>query len=391
MSRFLAKGILFICIGLSFSVVCQTAPTEVLVNYVYLGEFSKNAAQNVLLKTPPLDSLAVNYPLNLYKITYKTPAPDGHITIASGLVAMPQSPLGKVGIVSYQHGTRVSRSDVPSSNNEKNDIFLATFGSHGGYMMVMPDYLGMGDNELDVHPYVQADTLASSTSDMLIAAKDFAKAIDYPVNNKVFLAGYSEGGFSTLVTFELLAKKKQNVTAVALGSAPYDWQETIPFIMQDPGPRATLYLAYFFFSMQTYQHYWEDLNDIFISPYNLLIPIVLDGYHSLPEILQTLPMQPRDILQPAFFDAIINETDKNSDNLKRNFNHYDFTPNAPLLLVGTRGDKDVPYHGAEIAFAVFKQHSNDVYIKSVSDTLDHLQAVPLILKEQLDFFKKYDH
>jgi len=127
-----------------------------------------------------------------------------------------------------------------------------------------------------------------------------------------------------------------------------------------------------------------------VTPYNLLVPIVLDGYHSLPEILQVLPAQPRDIIQPAFFDAIVNQTDENSDTLKNNFNHYNFTPNAPLLLVGTKGDKDVPYHGAEIAYEVLKQHSDAVYIKSVSDVWDHLQAAPAIIKEQLEFFKTHD-
>jgi hypothetical protein len=59
-------------------------------------------------------------------------------------------------------------------------------------------------------------------------------------------------------------------------------------------------------------------------------------------------------------------------------------------MVGTKGDHDVPYHGAEIAYEVFKSKSNQVYIKHVSEVLDHLQAFPLVTKAQLEFFDQYN-
>lgn len=361
-----------------------------LVSYVYLGKFSREQAQLVLKNTPPLDMLAVNHVLKLYKLNYKTLAPDGNQTLASGLVALPASPKKKIAIVSYQHGTRVLRSDVPSSVNEKYTIYLATFGSHGGYMTVLPDYLGLGDSDLMLHPYIDAATLASSCIDMVIAAKEFASILNYPLNDNLYLGGYSEGGFSTMVMFEALAQNKTlPVSAVAVGSAPYDWEETMHFILNEPGPRATVYLAYFYYAMQTYKNYWEGLDEIFAKPYSSLIPLLYDGRHQLPDILHDLPLEPREIFQDAFYTALINQQDRNNDALKNNFNHYDFTPNAPLLLVGTKGDRDVPYHGAEIAYDVLKTKTNSVYLKSVSDVLDHIEAAPFVLKEELDFFNRY--
>jgi hypothetical protein len=376
----------------SFSVNAYS-PAQRLVSYVPLGNFSQHTAELALKKMPPLDTLQVTHDLQLYKINYQTPAPDGSISIASGLVAMPISPTKPVSIVSYHHGTRFEKNDVPSRNNEKNYMYLASFGSSAGFMTVMPDYLGLGDNDLPIHPYVQADTLANSSVNMLLAAKELAETLHYPISNKLYLTGYSEGGFTTMVMFELLAHDYPSIpiTAVAAGSAPFGWKETMNFVMLEPGPRATAYLAYFFYSLQTYMHYWTNFDEIFAPPYNTQIPILLDGFHSTSDILKALPHNPKYIFQPTFFDGIIYEKDKNTDILKMNFNHYTFTPTAPLLLVGTKGDKDVPYAGAEMAYEVFRQHSDFVWIKSVSDTLDHVQAHPFVLKEQLEFFQKYEN
>lgn len=390
--------VLIKCFALSFCAFCfscnsfAVSSNELLVNYVDMGVFNRNTARAALNKMPPLDSLAVHHHLHLYKINYKTPDPYGNQTVASGLVAMPIKPANKVGIVSYQHGTRFEKNDVPSRNNEKNYMYLAAFGSSAGYMTVMPDYLGLGDNDLPLHPYVQAETLASSSVNMLIAAKELAKLLNYPVSDKLYLAGYSEGGFSTNVMFESLVNDYPElpVSAVASGSAPYDWQETMKFIMLDPGPRATAYLAYFLYTLQSYKHYWTGLDEIFVAPYNTLIPKLLNGYHTVPEILGALPLNPQFILQPAFFNGIINQTDRNIDVLKASFNHLDFIPNAPFLIIGSKGDRDLPYHAAEMAYEVFSQKSDLVSIKSVSDTLDHIQAHPYVLKEQVEFFKRFE-
>lgn len=112
---------------------------------------------------------------------------------------------------------------------------------------------------------------------------------------------------------------------------------------------------------------------------------MFDGLHSNDEILNALPQNPALIFQAEFFYAILNHTENNSEKLKHYFNHYDFIPTAPLLLVGTKGDKDVPYHGAEIAYTQFVQHNSPVFIKSVGDYLDHKEAAPYVLSEMIRF------
>ncbi len=377
------------CLPLSMYPIATLAGQNKLADYLYLGEFTKETAKLALQKMPPLDSLQPMYNVSLYKIHYHTPAPDGTMTMASGLVALPVTPAQVPGIVTYMHGTRVTRNDVPSNNAPKNYVYPAVFGCYGGNVVTMPDYLGMGDNNLSLHPYVDAKTLASSSIDMIMATKELADTLHYPLNDKLYLAGYSEGGFTTMVTYEALLKNHPElpVTAAAPGSAPYDWNETTHFITEQPGPRSTLYLAYFFYALQTYGHYWLGLDEVFRAPYHTLIPALFDGTHQPQEIIDALPKDPHDIFQPNFIESIIDGTERHAAELKNNFNHYTFTSTSPLLMVGTKGDHDVPYHGAEIAYEVLKSKSNKVTIKHVSEVLDHLQAFPYVTKEQVEFFQ----
>lgn len=388
------KNVFFIILCFVLDNYAEAQPqyhaNKTLVNYVYLGELSKVVARQVLQKTPPLDTLAINYDASLYKITYKTPAPDGQLTIASGLVIAPIISIGTTGIVSYQHGTRFNRDDVPSKRVSKNYTNAAVFANHGGYFTVMPDYLGLGDNALTPHPYMHDETLANSSVDMLWAAKELAALLNYPLNEQLYLTGYSEGGFSTLVMFELLSTqyKELPITGVALGSAPYDWEETINFIVNNPGPHASAYLAYFFYALQTYRQYWPDLGQIFIAPYDTMIPALFDGYHSEQEIVNALPYNPVHIFQPQFIKAILKQTERHAEQLKHDFNHYYFSPTAPLLIVSSKGDRELPYHGAEIAYQQFSKRGQDVFLKSVSDEMDHSAAGPYVLLEQVKFFQK---
>lgn len=380
----------FVCLCFYFHATDSFAHNAKLLNYSLLGELSKENANQILQKVPPLHTLVADYSVSLYKIQYETQAPDGSKTRASGLVSMPLLMGKKTGIVSYFHGTRVTRQDVPSNLQLKDYIYPAVFSSNGGYMLVMPDYLGLGESDLPIHPYVHAESLARSSIDMLMAAKELARNLNYPLNDDLFLGGYSEGGFTALVTYESLLKDypKIRVAATAPGSAPYDWNETMRFIVLDPGPRATLYGAYLLYSMQTWFHYWSGLDMIFKPPFDTAIPLLFDGSHEYIEILASLPNDPREIIKEAFIDGLLNGADKNNDELLTNFNHYNFVSKSPLLLVGSKGDRDVPYRGAEIAYEQLKRQSNEVYIKSVSDTFDHKEALPFVINEQLEFFKQ---
>ena len=130
---------------------------------------------------------------------------------------------------------------------------------------------------------------------------------------------------------------------------------------------------------------------MFISFYKKVNQVCCHGNYLLEEILQILPTDPHALLKTTFLSSIVNGTDVHSEALINNMNHYNFKSTSPLLLLGTKGDHDVPYHGAEIAYKKLKLRSNTIFIRHVSDVLDHVQAFPIVTKEQLKFFRQYEH
>ena len=150
----------------------------------------------------------------------------------SGLMWVPLS-LGKIlsaPIIAYQHGTEVYWKCAPSrydpnplsvlASPDVTGAFLnymecttAALMASAGYIVVMADYPGFGDSRAS-HPYVTL-SLGDSVLTMLGAAMSalsspFASA--HP-NGKIFLIGYSEGGFVTMAAAKTLQEHALPVTA----------------------------------------------------------------------------------------------------------------------------------------------------------------------------------
>ncbi len=80
-------------------------PVTADIKYEYLGVLTKEQVQLAMQKVPAINTLTMKYSLDLYKIYYSTPAPDGSKAVVSGLVVMPKSPDSPVAMISYAHGT----------------------------------------------------------------------------------------------------------------------------------------------------------------------------------------------------------------------------------------------------------------------------------------------
>ena len=165
--------------------------------------------------------------VDLYKITYTSTDEDGKSVNLTGLAALPRSGAPK-GLVVYMHGTQWNRKDSPSRFKAKDDsapfyLELAAFAT-GGYAMVMPDYIGLGDNKRR-HPYPLNLVNAQSGVDIIDAVRSLIDRMAYKLGDKLFVTGYSEGGGTAMGLTKLLEEKtdrKYHVTRSAPMSGPYD-------------------------------------------------------------------------------------------------------------------------------------------------------------------------
>ena len=259
---------------------------------------------------------AATYGITFYKLNYNTVDATGKATRASGLLAVPNGAPGALPLVSYQHGTRVSRSDVPSNpaNDDAQHVGLP-FAS-GGYIVSMPDYLGLG-NSPGTHPYLYAASEASASLDMLRASRATLQTMNIPWSGKLFLCGHSEGGHATMAlhrAIEQTASAEFTVTASAPISGPYDLSGTeLPFLLASPGNvgdsiNNSAVLTYLLLAYNPIYHLFLSLSSVFNPPYDTQIPALLTSAQSGAPFDPTVLPRPSLLLQPAFVANLANQS-----------------------------------------------------------------------------------
>ncbi len=99
----------------------------------------------------------------------------------------------KLSTVVSDHGTTDSRYNVPSHFKGTLTAGFVVELSYvlNGYILMAPDYVGMGDGE-GVHPYVDYATEAGATIDFVTAANKVLAQLGVKRYDEYFLAGYSQ-------------------------------------------------------------------------------------------------------------------------------------------------------------------------------------------------------
>lgn len=201
------------------------------------------------------------YPVKLYRLTYHSVIPelDNRPTVASGLVAIPETGQKHMPVVSYQHGTVFDRSYVPSNpeSSMETRLMLAQFAAQG-YIVVAADYFGRGVSDLP-DSYLVKDSTRQAGFDMFLAAREFLKSqgLDY---NQVFLSGWSQGGWVTMQYLKMLEQAGVQVTATAIASAPVDIALTMNRWVNHPQAVDAVYLpGVVAIHLQAQEHYLQQL------------------------------------------------------------------------------------------------------------------------------------
>jgi pimeloyl-ACP methyl ester carboxylesterase len=163
------------------------------------------------------------YAVTLYRITYPSVIPElgNKPTVASGLLAVPEGRAGAMPVVSYQHGTVLSKTEVPSHPDESMEtrLMVAQFAGQG-YLVVAADYFGKGVSPEPDSYLVKAST-QQACLDMLKAAQSASAGLKLRWG-PLFLSGWSQGGWSTMVFLNRLESAGIPVRAAATASAPND-------------------------------------------------------------------------------------------------------------------------------------------------------------------------
>ncbi len=250
--------------------------------------------------------------IDVYKIRYDGAGYKG----LTGLLVIPKDandPGRKFPMLAYQHPTQVLRKMSPSNfglgkdqilADDQMTIPLALILGRAGYITVVADYPGLGDNH-DVHPYC-TKTLGPVVTAMMQATRQHLinEGRSAAWNGELYLTGYSEGGYATVVTAQDVQQNfstEYKLKTVAPLDGPHSLSEVMRGVMLNADAK-------------------------FSAPY--FLPYVIAGYGAAYS--STIPVL-------AFEKAVVNPTVTNPDTKKQE----PFNPNLYTRLDGS-------YKGAEI-------------------------------------------
>lgn len=338
-----------------------------------------------------------DYNVRYYKVTYHTTDLQGLPTVASGMIAVPINPdCDSLPIALFAHGSALLQTEVPSFDSIEADLGKSL--ASRGYVVAMPDYLGLGVNQ-GFHPYQHWETEATSSIDILRAAKEFiADSLSFDFSNEIFLTGYSQGGHAAMATAKYIQdnqlESELNIAGIAPMSGAYhiSKRQTDEIIKDTP----FLYPGYTVYLIMGYQYVYGSIytnhSDYLQPPYDTLIPPYFDGTHTMLEVHPLLPTIASQYLNPNFInDFIADSTAKATpfwQALLDNDN-YDWTPTVPVNLLYCNADDLVNPLNTQDAFdamtlnGVTNIQKNDIgnfnhlncYVPATSATIEYFQEL----------------
>lgn len=339
-----------------------------------------------------------------YTVRYKTVGGQGEATDASAAVMAPSgsdpSCSGLRPVLLYAHGTTADKTyDMAKIGQNSEARLIAAVFAGQGFIVVAPNYTGYNTSSLPYHPYLNAEAQASDMIDAMRAARASFAGIGVSAAARLFVTGYSQGGYVALATQKAMQAEfpsEFSVTATSGMSGPYALLQTSDNVFNgNPTQGVTLFLPLLINSAQhSSTPAYTAATDVYEAPYASGIENLLPGTLSTGDLVaqNKLPAtvlfagnsQPQGTGAAAFFgsgnlikssyrsaylaDAAAQPCDTSAasplacspqNGLRKfvlNNDLRSFQPAGPLLLCGGQADPTVPFYNTSAAAGYFTAH-----------------------------------
>ncbi|MBB4040931.1 pimeloyl-ACP methyl ester carboxylesterase [Microvirga flocculans] len=308
-------GIALLCgapFALSPSSAQETQAVRVAsgIQYQFLERWDVARLNQILqVDMPKFSGMSVNYSparnaVRLYRVTYPSVIPErgNKPTVATGLVAVPDTADASFPMVSYQHGTVYGKQEVPSfpEQSPETQLMIAQFAGQG-YIVVGADYFGMGlSNEPE--GYMVKGSHQQASYDGLMASRAVLDHLKISTP-KLFLAGWSQGGFVTMAFLEKLENAGVPVQAAATASAPISISVALKGFLNFPrkidAPWVTTTFILSAFSFENYYGVPGLARSLFNDEY---YDISRNAYERKPINPADVPTDLRKLIRSEYFD-----------------------------------------------------------------------------------------
>ncbi len=382
-----------------FFIFYNAASAQEIISVTENGHYTKesiSAAFNLPL---------VRYGATFYKVNYTSPDAKGALDTLSGLLVVPDEENLVYPVLVYQHGTSDCKTCVPSrfGSNGGSEGQIGLLFAGMGFVSLLPDFVGMGDAR-GFQTYVHASTTFSATDDMVNAIRDWAPDNDLSLNNQLFITGYSQGGYASMVFQQGMQQKygASSVTAATHLSGPY----SLSGAMRDLMLGEDIYLAPAFIAvtvlgMNEVYGFYNKLEDIFNTAYIADIQSYYNNAISLSTLNERLLVKLvtntgilliKGLFRADVLDAIVNDPEHPVNQILRENDAYKWTPESPTRIFYCKGDDIVPYQNSVIArdsMYARGADQNTLIVSDVDSNGDHSTCVTPTLTQTLLFFLIY--
>lgn len=302
-----------------------------------------------------VDANTTVYGMKAYKITYDSVGIDGNPVKASGYMVVPQGMPAVVeeqigfSLVSDDHGTIFANKDAPTvmpeltmmPSRDSSIIFTAL----GGFVTLMPDYVGYGESQGKMHPFVLKNALAEDTVRFIKAARTFAQNNGIKLNGQLFVTGYSEGGYAAMATLQKIEADGQMQVAMAAPMAgPYDLNRTAFGVLSQPKLSVPSFMAFVAYAYST--AYDEAIDTVVNEPYASKLPSLFDGSKTREEIdpqLTTDTSGATGLFNPLFVQQFFTDDSQWFRQAVVQNSVHAWAPQTPVRLIHCQGDDVIPF------------------------------------------------
>jgi hypothetical protein len=326
------------------------------------SELSRFGGAAILLRAK------VKFGIEVYRLKYKSAELDS----LSGVIMVPIG-APNPSVISFQHGTVVAQDEVSSVAWDEGEGIMQMFLASNGFVISAADYFGLGVSQ-GVHSFVIEKPLAEAVVENLVRAVDFLEREKISYSEKLYLLGYSEGGYATMAAQKIIEENgvadfKLLYSAPMAG--PYDLSATMQNLMYDTLALASPYfLPYTIAAYTTY--YGQDSLRLLLQD-SIAEPLLdwFSGNYSGSELNEKLPnsslnmfvVGARQSLQASIFDSLLKTNDV-----------YKFYPSTKTDLIHCQQDTYVPIANSKVAFT-YMSAGSDMVSEKYLENGDHIECI----------------
>lgn len=274
------------------------------------------------------------------------------LTLSGKLIVPAKGPIHNLIIVS--HYTIGANFEAPSETFPLEGVWAGK-----GYALVIPDYIGYGASVDRIHPYLHTESTSLSVIEMALAVKPYLKHIGRePESEQVILAGYSQGGATTVAVMDAIQDNYPDVLPIKkvyAGGGPYDLAATFDFCMKMDETGIPCAIPMIVQGINEGDHLGLDMSDFFL-------PNLLANYDEWINSKKYTVSQIDRLMDANSLSELMtpegrNKKNHNTARLYQSLLYnstLSFTPAAPMYIFHSRDDDTVPFVNAQKLEEKFK-------------------------------------